>query len=94
MVRIAKELTNMGVRLEFIDLGGGLGIPYHHDTDPVLTPEDYAAKVIPVFLAGIKACGIQPELWGRAGPFAGCRLHHSPYPGQLNEVRPQAVCQR
>ena len=34
MVRIAKELTLMGVKLEFIDLGGGLGIPYHHDTRP------------------------------------------------------------
>lgn len=67
MVRIAKELTNMGVKLEFIDLGGGLGIPYHHDTDPVLTPEDYAAKVMPVFLAGIVACGIQPELWVEPG---------------------------
>ena len=67
MVRIAKELTNMGVKLEFIDLGGGLGIPYHHDTDPALTPEDYAAKVMPVFLAGIEACGIQPELWVEPG---------------------------
>ena len=67
MVRIAKELTNMGVKLEFIDLGGGLGIPYHHDSDPVLTPEDYAAKVMPVFLAGIKACGITPELWVEPG---------------------------
>ena len=67
MVRIAKELTDMGVKLEFIDLGGGLGIPYHHDSDPVLTPEDYAAKVMPVFLAGIEACGIQPGLWVEPG---------------------------
>lgn len=67
MVRIAKELTAMGVRLKFIDLGGGLGIPYHHDTDPAPTPEDYAAKVIPVFKAGIEACGISPELWVEPG---------------------------
>ncbi len=67
MVRIAQELTNMGVRLEFIDLGGGLGIPYHHDTDPAPTPEDYAAKVIPVFRAGVEACGITPELWVEPG---------------------------
>jgi diaminopimelate decarboxylase len=45
MVRIARDLTDMGVELEFIDLGGGLGIPYHHDTDPAPTPEDYAARV-------------------------------------------------
>jgi diaminopimelate decarboxylase len=67
MVRIAKELTAMGVRLEFIDLGGGLGIPYHHDTDPAPTPEDYAAKVVPIFKAGVEACGITPELWVEPG---------------------------
>ncbi|HUH79616.1 MAG TPA: diaminopimelate decarboxylase [Methanoregula sp.] len=67
MVRIAKDLVAMGVQLEFIDLGGGLGIPYHHDSDPVLTPEDYAAKVVPVFRAGVEACGIMPELWVEPG---------------------------
>ena len=67
MVRIAKEITETGVNLEFIDLGGGLGIPYHHDTDPVPTPEDYAAKVVPVFKAGVEACGITPELWVEPG---------------------------
>jgi diaminopimelate decarboxylase len=67
MVRIAKELTEMGVKLEFIDLGGGLGIPYHHDTDPAPTPEDYAAKVVPIFRAGMEACGITPELWVEPG---------------------------
>ena len=67
MVRIAQELTKMGVQLEFIDLGGGLGIPYHHDTDPAPTPEDYAAKVVPVFKSGMAACGISPELWVEPG---------------------------
>jgi diaminopimelate decarboxylase len=67
MVRIAQELTRMGVKLEFIDLGGGLGIPYHHDTDPTPTPEDYAAKVLPVFTAGVEASGITPELWVEPG---------------------------
>ncbi|MGD0535305.1 MAG: diaminopimelate decarboxylase [Methanoregula sp.] len=69
MVRIAKELSDMGVKLEFLDLGGGLGIPYHHDTDPAPTPEDYANAVMPVFLAGIKAAGITPELWIEPGRF-------------------------
>jgi diaminopimelate decarboxylase len=67
MVRIAKVLTDMGVRLEFIDLGGGLGIPYHHDTDPAPTPEDYAARVVPIFKAGVEKCGITPELWIEPG---------------------------
>ena len=69
MVRIARELTEMGVRLEFIDLGGGLGIPYHHDTDPAPTPEDYAAAVVPVFADGMRACGISPELWVEPGRY-------------------------
>ena len=67
MVRIAQELTKTGVHLEFVDLGGGLGIPYRHDTDPAPTPEDYAAKVVPVFKAGMAACGITPELWVEPG---------------------------
>ena len=67
MVSIARELTDMGVRLEFIDLGGGLGIPYHHDTDPAPAPEEYAAKVVPIFKAGVEACGITPELWVEPG---------------------------
>lgn len=67
MVRIAKELTEMGVQLEFIDLGGGLGIPYHHDTDPAPSAEDYAEKVVPVFRDGMEACGISPELWVEPG---------------------------
>ncbi len=67
MVRIAKELTGIGVKLEFIDIGGGLGIPYHHDSDPAPTAEDYAAKVIPLFKAGVEACGITPELWVEPG---------------------------
>ena len=67
MVRIAQALTEMGVKLEFVDLGGGLGIPYHHETDPAPTPEDYAGKVLPVFRAGVEACRITPELWIEPG---------------------------
>jgi diaminopimelate decarboxylase len=59
----------MGVALEFIDLGGGLGIPYHHDTDPAPTPEDYAAAVVPVFADGVAKCGIKPELWVEPGRY-------------------------
>ena len=69
MVRIAKEISDIGVKLEFLDLGGGLGIPYHHDTDPAPTPEDYAAAVMPVFLEGIEKAGITPSLWVEPGRF-------------------------
>jgi len=69
MVRVAKELTGIGVVLEFIDLGGGLGIPYHHDTDPAPTPEEYARAVVPVFVEGITAAGISPALWVEPGRY-------------------------
>lgn len=67
MVRIAAELTGMGVELEFIDLGGGLGIPYRHGTDMAPSPEQYAEAVVPVFIAGIEEIGISPELWVEPG---------------------------
>jgi diaminopimelate decarboxylase len=67
MVRIARELTEMGVELEFIDLGGGLGIAYRHGIDRAPTPDEYAAEVVPVFLEGIAECGISPELWIEPG---------------------------
>ena len=69
MVKVAKDLTAIGVTLEFIDLGGGLGIPYHHDTDPAPTPEDYARAVVPVFIEGINAAGISPALWVEPGRY-------------------------
>ena len=67
MVRVARELTAIGISLEFIDLGGGLGIPYRHDTEIAPTQEEYASVVVPVFRAGMKEIGINPELWIEPG---------------------------
>ena len=69
MGTIAGELTAIGVDLEFVDLGGGLGIPYHHDSDPAPTPEDYARAVIPVFLDAVTRAGISPALWVEPGRY-------------------------
>ncbi len=67
MIRIAGEITSLGVKLEFIDLGGGLGIPYHHTSDVAPTAADYAAAVIPIFREGVERLGITPELWVEPG---------------------------
>ncbi len=67
MMRIAATLSDMGVRLSFIDLGGGLGIPYRHDTDPVPGPDDYADLVVPIFTEGLKALSTRPDLWVEPG---------------------------
>ncbi|MGH9348961.1 MAG: diaminopimelate decarboxylase, partial [Vicinamibacterales bacterium] len=43
---VARELAGDGLRLEHLDLGGGLGIAY--EGRPILTAREYAAAVIPV----------------------------------------------
>ncbi|MDH7592785.1 MAG: diaminopimelate decarboxylase [Methanomicrobiales archaeon] len=69
MLRLAGELKDIGIHLEFIDLGGGLGIPYRREQDPEVGPEDYASAVMPHFLKGIRELGIEPELWVEPGRF-------------------------
>jgi diaminopimelate decarboxylase len=46
IVRLAADLREDGIRLEHLDLGGGLGICY--DGTPVPQPADYARVVIPI----------------------------------------------
>lgn len=69
MLEIATAITDLGVRLSFIDIGGGLGIPYNRETDIAPTPEDYAAAVMPVFMKGIEKLGIKPQLWVEPGRY-------------------------
>src|SRR6476619_1112389 len=40
-----RELRADGHTISHVDLGGGLGIPYHEDNDPPPHPDDYAAVV-------------------------------------------------
>src|SRR4029077_3764169 len=45
LVGLARDLIKEGHRLEHIDFGGGLGIPYQSDNQPPPLPVDYAAMV-------------------------------------------------
>jgi diaminopimelate decarboxylase len=45
LVTLAMELSENGVTLEHVDLGGGLGIAY--EGRPMITPKEYAAAVVP-----------------------------------------------
>lgn len=69
LMETAATVANEGVNLEFVDFGGGLGIPYHRketpDTAP--TPEEYAAAVMPVFTESCKENGICPAFWVEPG---------------------------
>src|SRR4029453_595002 len=45
LVSLAMDLTEDGFNIEHVDLGGGLGISY--EGRPMITPEEYAAAVLP-----------------------------------------------
>ncbi len=42
--RLVDQLENKGIRLEYIDIGGGLGIQYNDETPPL--PSDYARPIL------------------------------------------------
>jgi diaminopimelate decarboxylase len=50
LVSLALALRDDGVRLEHVDLGGGLGVAY--ERRPTLTPAEYAAAVLPALRRG------------------------------------------
>ena len=58
---LVEEVTRLGVNLEFVDIGSGLGIPYEKGK-PTPTPQDLADVVLPVFNARISGIGISPKL--------------------------------
>ena len=46
LVALASELCEAGIRIEHLDIGGGLGIPYEGQRVP--TAAEYAADVLPI----------------------------------------------
>jgi diaminopimelate decarboxylase len=64
-LRLKKELN---LELEYVDLGGGLGIPYHEE-EKVAKPEDLAAAVVPVIEKWNKLLSYEPALWLEPGRY-------------------------
>jgi diaminopimelate decarboxylase len=56
MMDLVEQVTRLGVKLEFLDLGSGLGIPYKKG-EVAPTPQDLADKVLPIFNKRSKAMG-------------------------------------
>ncbi len=56
---LGKVTDKVGINFEFIDLGGGLGIPYNH-TDHSLDIDETAKQIAAVFKAKIDELKIQP----------------------------------
>ena len=69
MLGLVKDLkAQLGIQLAFLDLGGGLGIPYR-DGQVVMSPEELAAALAPVWKEGVAAAGYEPTLWLEPGRF-------------------------
>jgi diaminopimelate decarboxylase len=62
MMRLVEGLHEQGIELEFVDLGGGLGISYEKAREKAPTPQDLAAMILPTFTAKTEALGITPRL--------------------------------
>lgn len=67
LLAFAAELKQrLGLILGFLDVGGGLGIPYE-EAERVMSPSELASALAPVWEAGIRALGYEPELWIEPG---------------------------
>ena len=62
MLSLVEGLYLQGIELEFLDLGGGLGIAYRRAEETAPTPKDLAAMILPSFVAKTRALGIHPRL--------------------------------
>ncbi len=64
-----KRLKNeLGIQLKFVDLGGGLGIPYH-DGQISVSPKVVADKVAEILKSELKDLGYMPEIWLEPGRY-------------------------
>ncbi|AIY89183.1 diaminopimelate decarboxylase [Geoglobus acetivorans] len=65
MFEIASELEKLGVRLEFLDMGGGFGIDYEEDGE--CRVEKFAQPLRKTFERGLQMLKSEPELWIEPG---------------------------
>lgn len=70
LLQIAGSISEeLGIQFEFVDIGGGLGIPYEPGQEP-LDVEETAEKVVEAFENGIEKYGLgKPELRVEPGRF-------------------------
>ncbi|RPH63740.1 MAG: diaminopimelate decarboxylase [Acidobacteria bacterium] len=86
LVGLARELCDAGIRLEYLDLGGGLGISY--DEQPVPSAEDYAASVLPAVRGSGLAVVLEPgrRVVGAAGALVASVVDTKQFPGSRRFV--------
>ncbi len=65
MFDVAKEVEKLGIELEFIDIGGGLGIDY--EGKGALTPKQLSEAILPVYERRLSELNSEPKLWLEPG---------------------------
>ncbi|MEM2093226.1 MAG: diaminopimelate decarboxylase [Candidatus Bathyarchaeia archaeon] len=70
LLNVAKSIhEQVGVNFDFIDVGGGIGVPYRPEEEE-LNIEDFAEKLTGTFKQKIKSYGLgEPELWLEPGRY-------------------------
>jgi diaminopimelate decarboxylase len=67
MLAFVRDLReSLGLALDFVDLGGGLAVPYR-DGDAGMSPERLAAALRPIWKEGVERAGYEPALWLEPG---------------------------
>ncbi len=61
MMDLVEKVVELGIDLEFVDMGSGLGIPYRKD-ERAPTPQDHSDAILPIFKERTEALGITPRL--------------------------------
>jgi diaminopimelate decarboxylase len=60
MMDLVEELTEIGVDIKFVDVGGGLGISYSGEEER--KPSDLTSLILPIFKRRCEEIGIKPIL--------------------------------
>lgn len=61
MMDLVEELHDIGIDLEFVDVGSGLGIPYEKQKEAP-TPRDLADTIVPIFEKRCREISVSPHL--------------------------------
>lgn len=79
---LAQSLAAEGIRLQHLDIGGGLGIAYEPN-QPVVSVEDYAETVLPIVRKTGLDLVLEPGRWivGPAGVLVTAVVDVKPQPG-------------
>lgn len=73
LLQIAHQIRRkLNITFDFMDFGGGLGVPYRPDEKPI-DLEDFASRMLSLFKSQVKECGLgEPFFCVEPGRFIVC----------------------